>query len=221
MPRKRIKDLPKFARPREKLVERGPEALSDAELLAVLLRTGVEGRSAVELARKLLEKAGRSLPRWRVEDFVSVPGIGKAKACQIVAAFELARRYLLGERPRIQEPQDVLPYVQPYIRRKQEYFVCITLNGAGEVIETRVVTVGLLDSAQIHPREVFADALVDRAAGVILVHNHPSGNLEPSPEDIAITRRLVQAGEILGIPVLDHVIVGPSGYLSLKERGLL
>lgn len=111
--------------------------------------------------------------------------------------------------------------MQLYIRRKQEHFVCITLNGAGEVIETRVVTVGLLDSAQIHPREVFANALADRAASVILVHNHPSGNLEPSPEDIAITRRLVQAGEMLGIPVLDHVIVGPSGYLSLKEQGLL
>ena len=220
MPRKRIKDLPKFARPREKLVEKGPEALSDAELLAVLLRTGVEGRSAVELARRLLEKAGRSLPRWRVEDFMSVPGIGKAKACQIVAAFELARRYLLGERPKIRKPQDILPYVQPYIRRKQEYFVCITLNGAGEVIETRVVTVGLLDSAQIHPREVFADALADRAAGVILVHNHPSGNLEPSPEDIAITRQLVEAGKLLGIEVLDHIIISPSGHLSLKERGI-
>ena len=220
MPRRRIRDLPKFARPREKLVGRGPKALSDAELLAVLLRTGVEGRSAVELARRLLEKAGRSLPRWRVEDFMSVPGIGKAKACQIVAAFELARRYLLGERPKIRKPQDILPYVQPYIRRKQEYFVCITLNGAGEVIETRVVTVGLLDSAQIHPREVFADALADRAAGVILVHNHPSGNLEPSPEDIAITRRLVEAGKLLGIEVLDHIIISPSGHLSLKERGI-
>jgi len=137
-----------------------------------------------------------------------------------VAAFELARRYLLGERPKIRKPQDILPYVQPYIRRKQEYFVCITLNGAGEVIETRVVTVGLLDSAQIHPREVFADALADRAAGVILVHNHPSGNLEPSPEDIAITRRLVEAGKLLGIEVLDHIIISPSGHLSLKERGI-
>ncbi len=221
MPGKRIKDLPRFARPREKLVERGPEALSDAELLAVLLRTGVEGRSAVELAARILEKAGPKLPRWGIEDFLAIPGIGEAKACQIVAAFELARRFLLGERPRIQRPRDVLPYVQHFARRKQEYFVCLTLNGANEVIETRVVTVGLLDSAQIHPREVFADALADRAASVILAHNHPSGNLEPSPEDIAITRRLVQAGEMLGIPVLDHVIVGPSGYLSLKEQGLL
>ncbi|HEC63037.1 MAG TPA: JAB domain-containing protein [Candidatus Acetothermia bacterium] len=221
MARKRIRALPGFSRPREKLLERGPQALSDAELLAILLRTGVEGKSALDLAKTILEKAGPELPRWSVEDLRKLTGIGKAKACQIVAAFELARRYLLGERPRIREPQDVLPYVQPYVRRKQEYFVCITLNGAGEVIQTRVVTVGLLDSSQVHPREVFADAIADRAAAVILAHNHPSGSLEPSPEDIAITRRLVQAGEILGIPVLDHIIVGPAGYLSLKERHLL
>ncbi|MBC7099357.1 DNA repair protein RadC [Candidatus Bipolaricaulota bacterium] len=221
MTRKRIKDLPKFARPREKLRERGPEALSDAELLAVLLRTGIEGKSAVELAKRILEKAGTELPRWKAEDFVAIPGVGEAKACQIVAAFELARRHLLGERPRIREPKDVLPYVQHFARRKQEYFLSLTLNGANEVIETRVVTVGLLDSAQIHPREVFADALMDRAASVILVHNHPSGNLEPSSEDLAITRRLVEAGKLLGIEVLDHLIIAPDGFFSFKERGLI
>jgi len=221
MARKRIKDLPGFSRPREKLLERGPQALSDAELLAILLRTGVEGKSALDLAKTILEKAGPELPRWSVEDLRKLTGIGVAKACQIVAAFELARRFAQRERPRIREPEDALPYIQHIADKKQEYFLCLTLNGAGEVIETRVVTVGLLDSSQIHPREVFADAIADRAAGVILAHNHPSGLLEPTPADLHVTRQLVEAGRILGIEVLDHIIVTAHGFISLKEKGYI
>ena len=221
MKRKRIKDLPDFQRPREKLLERGPQALTDAELLAILLRTGVEGKSALDLAKKILEKAGPELHRWQVEDFRQIPGIGEAKASQIVAAFELARRFFQRGRPAIREPKDVLPYVQHIADKRQEYFLCLTLNGAHEVIQTRVVTVGLLDSSPVHPREVFAGAIADRAAAVILVHNHPSGNLEPSPEDLAITRQLVEAGKILGIEVLDHIIVARTGFLSLKQEGML
>ena len=221
MGRKRIKDLPEFKRPREKLVERGPEALTDAELLAILLRTGVEGKSVLDLAGSILEKAGPELPRWSVKELAQIPGVGLAKACEIVAAFELARRFLLGKRPAISKPEDVLPYVQDLLDRKQEYFVLLTLTGANEVITRKVVTVGLLDSAQVHPREVFAEAIADRAAGIILVHNHPSGKLEPSSEDISLTRRLVEAGKILGIDVLDHVIVTKTGYFSFAEKGLL
>jgi DNA repair protein RadC len=221
MARKRIRDLPNFQRPREKLLERGPEALSDAELLAILLRTGVEGKSALDLAKTILEKAGPDLPRWGVEELSAIPGVGKAKACQIVAAFELARRFAHRGRPRIREPKDVIPYVQHIADKKQEYFLCLTLNGAGEVIQTRVVTVGLLDSSQVHPREVFADAIADRAAAVILAHNHPSGSLEPTPADLEVTRQLAEAGRILGIAVLDHVIVSKKGFLSLKEHGYL
>jgi len=145
----------------------------------------------------------------------------KAKACQIVAAFELARRFSQRARPRIREPKDVLPYVQHIADKKQEHFLCLTLNGAGEVIQVRVVTVGLLDSSQVHPREVFADAIADRAAAVILAHNHPSGLLEPTPEDLEVTRQLAEAGRILGIQVLDHVIVSRRGFLSLREQGYL
>ena len=221
MRRKRIRDLPDFSRPREKLLERGPQALSDAELLAILLRTGVEGKSALDLAKAILEKAGPDLPRWGVEELSAIPGVGKAKACQIVAAFELARRFFQRPRPRIRGPQDALPYVQHIADKKQEYFLCLTLNGAGEVIQTRVVTVGLLDSAQVHPREVFADAIADRAAAVILAHNHPSGLLEPTPADLEVTRQLVEAGRILEIQVLDHIIVSPKGFLSLKAEGYL
>ena len=221
MARKRIKDLPGFARPREKLLERGPQALSDAELLAILLGSGVEGKSALDLARAILEKAGPEFPKWSVEELLAVPGIGTAKACRIAAAFELARRFAQRGRPVIREPEDVLPYIQHIADKKQEYFLCLTLNGAGEVIQTRVVTVGLLDSSQVHPREVFADAIADRAAAVILAHNHPSGRLDPTPADLEVTRQLAEAGRILGIQVLDHVIVSQRGFLSLREGGYL
>jgi len=221
MARRRIKDLPDFARPREKLVEKGPEALSDAELLAILLRSGTKGKSALELASTILKKVGPELARLRVADLLAVEGVGTAKACQIVAAFELARRYLQRNRFAIREPKDVLPYIRHIADKKQEYFVCLTLNGANEVIQSRVVTVGLLDSSQVHPREVFADAISDRAAAVILAHNHPSGALEPSEEDLRLTRQLVEAGRIVGINVLDHIIVTRRGHLSLKAAGYL
>lgn len=145
--------------------------------------------------------------------------MGQAKACQIVAAFELARRFSQRERPVIREPKDVIPYIQHIADKKQEYFLCLTLNGVGEVIQARVVTVGLLDSSQVHPREVFADAITDRAAGIIVAHNHPSGKLEPSPEDLAITRQLAEAGKLLGIELLDHIIITKNGWLSLKREG--
>jgi len=154
-----IKDLPEFKRPREKLVERGPEALTDAELLAILLRTGVEGKSALDLARSILKKTGPELPRWSVKELAQIPKVGMAKACEIVAAFELARRFLQGKRPTISKPEDVLPYVQDFLDRKQEYFVVLTLTGANEVITRKVVTVGLLGLSPSSSREVFAEAI--------------------------------------------------------------
>lgn len=215
----KIKDLPDFQRPREKLLERGPQALSDAELLAILLGSGVEGKSALDLARVILERAGPDLPRWSVDDLCGLAGVGVAKACRIAAAFELARRFSQRARPVIREPKDVLPYVQHIADKKQEYFLCLTLNGAGEVIQTRVVTVGLLDSTQIHPREVFADAIADRAAAVIVAHNHPSGCPKPSAEDLEVTKQLAEAGRILGIELRDHLIVAKGGWISLRQEG--
>ena len=131
----------------------------------------------------------------------------------------LGNAHLLQGKAPIREAKDVLPFIQQIRDKRQEYFVCLSLNGANEVIESRVVTVGLLDSNQVHPREVFADPISDRAASVILAHNHPSGTLEASPEDLALTKRLVKAGEILGIKVLDHLIVTRNGHLSLKQTG--
>jgi DNA repair protein RadC len=138
---------------------------------------------------------------------------------QILASFELARRYFGKKDVKITFPSDVLPFVRDISDKRQEHFVCLALNGANEVIGNRVVTVGLLNSNQVHPREVFSDPIVDRAAAIILVHNHPSGDTEPSQEDVAITKRLVEAGELLGIKIHDHVIVSKNGYTSMKERG--
>lgn len=218
---KRIKDLPEFERPREKLRARGPQALSDAELLAVLIHTGTKGRSAIQLASALLREAGPNLGRWGLAELTRFPGVGEAKACQILAALELARRHFQRGPGRIEKPEDALPYFASIRDRKQEHFLTLTLNGAHEAIECRVVTVGLLTSSLVHPREVFADAIADRAAAVIFAHNHPSGNPEPSGDDLALTRQLVEAGKILGIEVLDHLIVTKTAYTSLRERGHL
>jgi DNA repair protein RadC len=147
--------------------------------------------------------------------------MGLAKAAQILSAFELARRHLLKDSVKITVAQDILPLVADIIGKQQEYFVCISLNGANEVIEKRVVTIGLLDKSPVHPREVFADVIADRAAAVIFVHNHPSGDLQPSEADRQTHEQLTEAGKILGLRVLDHLIVTRKGHFSFQENGLI
>ncbi|MFH1935899.1 MAG: DNA repair protein RadC [Pseudomonadota bacterium] len=218
---KHIKDIPNFDRPREKLAAKGPEALSDSELLAILLGSGVKGKDVFQVARSILRKLDKEKEKIDVKALVSIEGVGFAKACQIVASFEFARRRLLKERVVIQKVKDILPLVSYIADKKQEYFLCISLNGANEVIENRVVTVGLLNESQVHPREVFVDAISDRAASIILAHNHPSGILKPTPPDLVTTKQLVEASKIVGIPILDHIIITKKGYLSFKERGLI
>ncbi|MDN7024804.1 JAB domain-containing protein [Methanoculleus sp. FWC-SCC1] len=220
---KRIRDLPDLDRPREKLAKRGAESLSEKELIAAIIGRGTRGRDVLLVASDISRflKTENCSPSY--DDLVEIEGVGAAKACQIIACFELARRFIDSDPRghRIASPTDVLSLVTDLVDRRQEHFVCITLNGAGEVITRRTVTVGLLNQSLVHPREVFADAITDRAASVVLVHNHPSGNLEPSQQDIAITRQLSEAGSILGIRVLDHLIVSRKGYVSLKEIGHL
>jgi len=196
-------------------------ALSDSELLAILLGSGMKGTNALALATKILRKIDLRSDKLDVQALEGIPGVGPAKAARIAAAFELVRRRLQREGTRVREAKDVLPFVQQIREKHQEYFVCLSLNGANEVIENRVVTVGLLDSNQVHPREVYADPLTDRAASIIVAHNHPSGTLEASPEDVALTDRLARAGKLLGIPLLDHIIVTKRGYLSLKQAGYM
>ena len=217
----KIKDIHRFDKPREKLAAKGPEALSDQELLAVLLGSGIRGKDVFNVSRNLLRKLDNGKEKTDINTLTSIEGIGFAKACQILASFEFARRRIVKESTVIQKADDILPFISYIAGKKQEYFICVSLNGANEVIGNRVVTVGLLNTNQVHPREVFVNAIADRAASVILAHNHPSGVLEPSPDDIAATRQLVKAGEILGIEVLDHIIITKKGYLSLKDKGFI
>jgi len=218
---KTIKDLPEHSRPREKLREKGASALTDEELVAAILGMGTAGIDVRTIARQVAglireHKAGLTL-----DHLLAVPGIGLAKSAQILSAFELARRHLLKDTTKIITAHDVLPLVADIAAKQQEYFVCISLNGANEVIEKRVVTIGLLDKSPVHPREVFADVIADRAAAVIFAHNHPSGDLQPSEADRNTHQQLTEAAMILGLRVLDHVIVAKKGYFSFRENGLI
>ena len=218
---KRIKDLPEFSRPREKLKERGAKALSDTELIAAILGSGGKGLDVMSLSSRVAKAISGKKGDLSLEELSKIEGIGLAKASQILAGFELARRHIIMETIKITEAKDVLPLISRITNKQQEYFICISLNGANEVIENRTVTVGLLDRSQVHPREVFADVITDRAASVIFAHNHPSGALEPSNSDLKIHEQLTEAGRILGIKVLDHIIISKKGYYSFQENGLV
>lgn len=218
---KTIKDMPEHSRPREKLREKGASALTDEELVVAILGMGTAGVDVRTIARQVAGLIREYKAGLTLEHLLAVPGMGLAKAAQILSAFELARRHLIKDTVKINVAQDILPLVADITGKQQEYFVCISLNGANELIEKRVVTIGLLDKSQVHPREVFADVIADRAAAVIFAHNHPSGELAPSAADLRIHNQLTEAGKILGLRVLDHVIVTPKGYYSFQEAGLI
>ncbi len=213
--------MPIFKRPREKLQEKGSKALSDKELLAILLGSGTQTHDVLTLAGRILKVLDATSANPTLEQLQSIDGIGPAKATTILAALEFARRRIRPEGFKIGQPPDVLPLIQHMADRKQEHFLCISLNGAYEVIAVRTVSVGLVNKTQVHPREVFADPITDRATAIIVAHNHPTGNLSPSKDDIAITRQLESAGETLGIRLLDHIIFGHKEYFSFKENNKL
>jgi DNA repair protein RadC len=216
-----IKDMPEHSRPREKLREKGASALTDEELVAAILGMGTAGVDVRTIARQVAGLIREHKTGLTLDHLQAVPGVGLAKAGQILSAFELARRHLLKDTVKITVAQDVLPLVADIAGKQQEYFVCISLNGANEVIEKRVVTIGLLDKNSVHPREVFADVIADRAAAVIFAHNHPSGDLQPSEADRHTHEQLSEAAKILGLRVLDHVIVTKKGFFSFRENGLI
>jgi DNA repair protein RadC len=220
---KKMQDIEEQDRPREKIRKKGASCLTNQELIAVILGSGGPGRNVRVLAKEISDLLDQNPDAVGYQDLAAISGMGSAKTSQIIACLELARRIYPGDnkKPKISTPADILPHVSFLSGKKQEHFICITLNGANEVIHTRTITMGLLNHSLVHPREVFADAITDRAASIICVHNHPSGTLDPSSQDISITRQLADAGTLVGIRLLDHLIVTDSGWLSMKERGLI
>jgi DNA repair protein RadC len=216
---KRIADIPKLDRPREKLMQKGAEGLSDLELLAILLGSGTKGHDVMTIAGRILKILDSGKASVSLDELRKIEGVGMAKATLIAASLEFARRRIRPEGLRISFPADVLPLIRHYADRKQEHFICISINGANEVIANRVITVGLVNRTQVHPREVFADPITDRASAIIVAHNHPSGGLTPSKEDFEITKQLKEAGETLGIKLLDHIIFNHKEYYSFLEHG--
>jgi len=215
---KKIKDLPKKERPREKLLEKGARTLSDQELLAVILGRGTQKNDVLSLSKKIVKLIDSIGLNLQVKDIIEIDGIGEAKATSICAAFEFVRRRIKPEGLKIKFPAEILPLIQHYGDRKQEHFICVSINGANEVMTVRVVTIGLINKSHVHPREVFADVIAERASAVIVAHNHPNGELNPSKEDIQITKRLKEAGDILGLNLLDHIIFNARGYYSFAEN---
>lgn len=222
-----IHDLPKPERPRERLKRFGPEALSAQELLALIIGRGIPKKSVMNIAQELLARFGniRAISQATIEELSQIKGIGFAKAAQIKACFELGKRQDLEPELNnfdIKNPQDVAKVIRASIKDKaKEHFQLILLNTRNKITGISTISIGTLNSNLVHPREVFKEAISHSSASVILAHNHPSGTPEPSEDDLTITKRLKEAGKILGIEVLDHIIVTKNGFLSFNEKGLI
>jgi len=201
------------------MLSKGVEALTDQELFSILIGSGNRGRGVTAIARDLMELLDRKATVTHAE-LVQIAGLGTAKATLIEAALELGRRRLPPKRRQIVTPADIYPLIRHYATRMQEHFLSICLNGAHEVLSINVCSVGLVNRTIVHPREVFGEAIRGRATAIVVAHNHPSGNLQPSGDDQDVTRRLRQAGELLGIKLLDHLIFSEEGYLSLLEGNM-
>lgn len=213
----KMSEKPNDERPREKLKKKGPQALSDFELLQALIGSGGKTADVTMIAKdvkKLFQKHGANLTYEQLE---SVTGLGSAKITEILAAIEISKRYLIDtEMPIVDSPEKAVEQLADISDKKQEYFVCLTLDGANRLIAKRTITIGTLTSSLVHPREVFADAITDRAASIIVAHNHPSGSLIPSKADIQVTERLSQTAKLVGINLIDHVIIAKTGFRSIK-----
>lgn len=224
-----VKHWPEDERPRERLIAHGPASLSDAQLLAIIIKNGKAGRTALDLAMALLVKFNdfTGIERAGISELCEEPGIGKAKAAEIKAAIELGRRFQkLGPSIAFHEAlcssEAVVQYYRSTLKQiKKEFFHCVLLDTKNKVIRSDQISAGSLTASIVHPRETFRAAIRESAAAVIFIHNHPSGDTKPSQEDILLTRRLVHAGEVLGIQVLDHIIVGDGGHFSFRDNGLL
>lgn len=218
-----IKDLPEDERPRERLERKGPKVLSNIELLAILIRTGSRQKSAINLAEEIMRKFSNlyNLRNITIDELMMIKGIGKAKAIQILAAIELGSRmsqYVLERGMQIRSPSDCAEYIAEEVKSlEQEHFIGIYLDTKNRILAKKTLFIGSLNRSLVHPREVFKEALKHGCASIILVHNHPSNDVTPSPQDISITKRLIEIGELIGIEILDHLIVGANNYLSMRE----
>ena len=222
-----IRDVHIADRPRERLIRQGAESLSNQELIAILLRTGTKQESVLVLANRILSSFDKiqDLKDATIEEMILVKGVGKAKAVQLLAAAEIGKRMYRKHsegRYTIRSPEDAAAYLMTDMASlNQEHFVVLFLNVKNEVLHKQTIFIGSLNSSIVHPREIFREAVKRSAASIIVSHNHPSGNPSPSPEDIEVTKRLIEAGSIMGIEVLDHVIIGDHQFLSLKEKGYM
>lgn len=218
---KTIKELYKDDKPREKLVKKGVQSLKNDELIAILLGSGIRGKDVRKLAKEIMLLLDSSYQTISLDELCSIHGLGIAKASQILASIELAKRYTSQINTRISSAEDIYRELKAFAAKQQEYFLTITLDGASHIINTRTVFIGTLNQTLVHPREVFADAIADRAAGIIIAHNHPSGTLRPSRADMQITDRLNEVSKLVGIELLDHVIISKEGFYSFADEGLL
>jgi DNA repair protein RadC len=222
-----VRDLPKPERPRERLQKFGPEALSAQELLALVIGRGIPKKSVMSIAQELLAKFGniKAISQATIEELSQIKGIGFAKAAQIKACFELGKREELEPELKnfdIRDPESVVRAIRASIKDKaKEHFKLILLNPRNKIIGISTISIGTLNASLVHPREVFKDAIKHSAASVVLAHNHPSGDPDPSEDDLTITKRLIEAGKILGVEVIDHIIIAKNGFLSFKEKGLI
>lgn len=216
---KKINEMSLHERPREKFYQKGVNALDDVELLALALGKGSKKFGVMELAEKVLEAINKSSIDNCVESLEKIHGIGKVKAGSLISAFEFAKRRIKPSGLPVTSAQDVYNLVKHLSHEKQEHLICISLNGEHVTNAVRIVTTGILNATHVHPREIYSDPIVDRAASIIIAHNHPSGSLKPSDADINVTKKIKEAGEILGISLLDHVIFSKFGFKSLREQG--
>jgi len=219
---KTITQLHEIDKPRERLHKYGLSALKNYELIAILLGSGVKGKDVMHLSREIEKFFNSNFETMSLETLLNIHGLGKAKASQIISAIELSRRYLIDtQHYKISSAKDVYDELSAYKNKQQEYFLSLYLDGANNLIETKVITIGTLNQSLVHPREVYSYAIEKRCASIIVAHNHPSGILKPSNEDINVTQRLKESGKILGIELLDHIIFTKDDFVSLKEEGVL
>ncbi len=218
---KQILQMDNLDKPREKLLAKGAAFLKDYELVAVLLGSGIKGKDVIKLSREITKLFESDFNALTLEKLMAIHGLGSVKASAIISAIELSKRYLIKTNRKITSSSDVYGELKEYHNKKQEYFLAIYLDGANHICFTSVITIGILNQSLVHPREVFAPAIEHRCASIIVAHNHPSGQLEPSRADIVITDRLKESGKLLGIELLDHLIFTRDGYYSFNEEGLL